>query len=113
MRFPRALWELLHTWQGVILAVFAALCTIYYGPRKMLETWDWYLERFYDSKVREFLHSQVTAEFVTAHGPRRWGIPKSIPEISLGTGMSEKRVRACLKRLRKKKQVEQEAHNDT
>jgi len=101
----RQIWDFLKSWQGVAVAALAGLGTVYYGPRKMLETYDWYLDRFFDSKVREFLESNVTPEYLTVHGPRRWGVAKSIPDISAATRMSEKRVTACIERLKKKKLV--------
>jgi hypothetical protein len=51
MRFLHALRELLRTWQGIVLGVLAVVGAIYYGPKKMLETWDWYWDRFRDNEV--------------------------------------------------------------
>jgi hypothetical protein len=54
----------LHRWQWLIAAVVAAIPTLYYGPRKLLETWDWYLNRFFDEAVmdvireRRFVHAE-------------------------------------------------------
>jgi hypothetical protein len=68
MRFLHALRELLQTWQGAALSILAILGTIYYGPRKMLETYDWYMDRFWDYKVRDFLRSQVIPHRITSYG---------------------------------------------
>jgi len=38
-------------WVGATAAILAAL---YYGPRKMLSTWEWYVCRFRDWKYGEF-----------------------------------------------------------
>jgi hypothetical protein len=29
--------------------------TVYYGPKKLLETWDWYVDRFRDRPILEVL----------------------------------------------------------
>jgi hypothetical protein len=101
----RELWNLLYTWQGFIAAAISVLAAIYYGPKKVLEAWDWYMDRFFDQKVRDFLEASTTHDILTQHGPRKWAIAKSIPEISETTGMSEKRVSKCLLRLKRKRVV--------
>jgi len=45
----------MHRWQWLIAAIVAAVPTLYYGPRKVLETWDWYLDRFRDRPILEVL----------------------------------------------------------
>jgi hypothetical protein len=106
MRFLHALRELLQTWQGAALSILAILGTIYYGPRKMLETYDWYMDRFWDYKVRDFLRSQVIPHRITSYGelaPK--AIPQSISEITAAVGRPEKRILGSLKRLRRRHQV--------
>jgi len=72
----------------------------------MFETWDWYMDRFFDWKVRDFLEMSVTPEKVGSQGQvLRWAIPRSIKEIAKATNFSEWRVRGCLKRLKKKKVI--------
>lgn len=105
MRFWGALWELVHTWQGLILAVLAVLGAIYYGPRKVLETWDWYLDRFIDSKVKGFLDGSIGTPLLTQHGPVSYAVSRSVQEIAQATQMSEKRVIKSLGRLSKKRTV--------
>jgi hypothetical protein len=61
----RDIWNLLHTWQGAIAAGVSVLAAIYYGSREMLEAWDWYMERLFDHKVREFLEASTTQEMLT------------------------------------------------
>jgi hypothetical protein len=39
------------TWKGAVPTVVAVLAAIYYGPRKIMETWDWYVGRFRDNPV--------------------------------------------------------------
>lgn len=63
------------------------------------------MEKFFDYKVSEFLQVSITEEVLTMHGPRRWGIPKSITEISTATGLSKRRVIGCLGRLKKNNKV--------
>ena len=43
--------EFLHRWQWLVAATVAAVPTIYYGPRKALETWDWYVHRLRDEPI--------------------------------------------------------------
>jgi hypothetical protein len=50
------IWNLLKGWAGAIVAILAA---IYYGPRKILETWDWYLDRWYDSAVLNVVRRKI------------------------------------------------------
>ena len=71
----------------------------------MFETWDWYMDRFFDWKVEDYLRTSVTAQKMGIHGPVQWAIPKSIQEISAATKMSEWFVRGSIRRLKKKKVV--------
>lgn len=106
MRFLHALRELLQTWQGAALSILAILGTIYYGPRKMLETYDWYMDRFWDYKVRDFLRSNVVPPRWTAYGEiDAKAVSKSVSEISAAIGWSDKRVLGSLKRLRRRHHV--------
>jgi len=106
MRFLRALRELLQTWQGSVLSIVAALGAIYYGPKKMLETYDWYMDRFWDHKVTEFLRSNVKPPTLTAMGEiAAKAIPRSVGEISKALEWPEKRTLRSLKRLKRRHQV--------
>jgi hypothetical protein len=73
----------------------------------MLETWDWYMDRFFDHKVRDYLETCMTRPVVTQHGPVCYAENKTIADISKAITMSPKRVLACLQRLKRKKQVVQ------
>ena len=77
----------------------------------MFETYEWYMDRLFDHRVREFLDKQVTAELPTQHGPRIYAIPKSISEISEGARLSPRRVNGCLRRLKRKKSVQEDGDN--
>ena len=66
-----------HRLCGWTVGVTTVLLAIYYGPRKVLETWDWYLERFTDSKVRGHLREHLFERRPDAFGqlaqfPRVW-----------------------------------------
>lgn len=74
----------------------------YYGARKMLETYEWYMDRFFDWKVRDFLQKSVVSQFGSHGQIARWAVAKSTKEIAETTRMSESRVRGCLKRLKRK-----------
>jgi hypothetical protein len=112
MRFLQALRELLQTWQGVLLAILAVLGAIYYGPRKMLETWDWYWERFRDSEVlfmieRRKIVSPPRSNFpVVRRANEIMEFPYTICEIAEHLGRKEASVRSSLKRLRRRGRIE-------
>jgi hypothetical protein len=97
-------WPYAQTGWGWTVAIATALLAIYYGPRRVLETYDWYLDRFFDSKVRHFVDGRRTPPQQTSSGHfMSWGTPTSVSEIAAATKLSEKRVRASLARLEKKK----------
>jgi hypothetical protein len=100
-------WPFAQTAWGWTIATVGGLAAVYYGPRKMLETWDWYLDRFFDCKVREYLQSAVTFAYYKprAGGVPQYAKPKTVSEIALATKFSEKRVLKCLTRLSKRKEV--------
>jgi hypothetical protein len=52
----RTLVDFLHRWQWLLAAIAAGVPTIYYAPKKVLETRDWYLDRFRDRSILEVLH---------------------------------------------------------
>jgi hypothetical protein len=88
-------WPFAQTAWGWTVATAGGVAALYYGPRKMLETFDWYMDRFWDSKVEEFLKLHVTkSSFVHPGGMRSQSAQlKTVSEIMQGTGFSEKRVR--------------------
>jgi hypothetical protein len=45
------LWPYARTGWGWTVAVVSILLGLYHGPRLMLETWDWYWDRFRDNEV--------------------------------------------------------------
>jgi hypothetical protein len=102
------LWPYARTWWGTAVAVITFLAAIYHGPKAVWETYDWYMERLFDSKVREFLESRVTKGIAINSMQKTWGMPHSVKEIAGAVQMSEKRVLGCLKRLKAKKAVLQE-----
>lgn len=98
----RDLWPIL----GTIAAVIGSLLGIYYGPKKMLETYDWYMYRFFDFKVHLHLESKKTQAQLTRFGHQpSAAMPLSVREICEATGLSERRVRASLGRLYKQRKV--------
>jgi hypothetical protein len=79
-----------------VVAVAAAL---YYGPQKMLETWDKYCDRFHDYKVFDIVKRSDVKHFVSrgSHYVMTW--PPSASEIAQKIGRSEKSVCRSLRRL--------------
>ncbi len=47
--------EFLHHWQWLVGGTIAAAPAVYYGPRKALETWDWYAQRFRDEPILQLM----------------------------------------------------------
>ena len=45
---------------GWTVATVGGLAALYYGPKKALETFEWYMDRFRDYKVRDFLRAHIT-----------------------------------------------------
>lgn len=87
-------------------AVIAVLLAIYYGPKKLLETWDWYLDRFFDSKVRRVLNEARSKPLVWRDGKVvRYGMPVNVAELAKQSGLKESRVLSALARLRKKEEA--------
>lgn len=68
----------------------------------MLETWDWYMNRSRDYKVRDFLESLVLVSHLANEPTRARTEVKTPAQIAIATGLSEKRVKGCLRRLREK-----------
>jgi AraC-like DNA-binding protein len=72
----------------------------------VLETWDWYVERFTDSKVRRYLQEHLFERRPDAFGQmtvfaRRW----TSAAIASAIGMSERRVARSLRRLENKREA--------
>jgi len=47
--------EFLHRWQWLVGGIIAAAPASYYGLRKALETWDWYVLRFRDEPILQLM----------------------------------------------------------
>lgn len=105
--FARAMWPFAKTIAGDV----AAIVTFgYMGIKAVLEFINWYREKFWDSKVQDFLESQIVRlGLIGPIGVRpQSASAKSIPEIVEMTGLTAKRVDGCLKRLKRRRLVTQE-----
>lgn len=94
--------EFLHRWQSLIGGVIVGTTAIYYGPRKALETWDWYARRFkekYDAKVHHFLHERWRQAKLQRPGRNVTLPPAPIAGIAESIGRKEKKVYLSLRRL--------------
>ena len=101
----RDLWPYAHNITGVIVAVATFLAAIYHGPRGVFETWDWYLHRFRDYKVKDYLETCISEYAVTLQGAARWYLPRTIPQISVATKINPRWLPKSLERLRKRGDV--------
>jgi hypothetical protein len=101
-------WPWAKTAWGWVVAVATILYALYQVPKPMFETFDWYMDRFQDYRVRDFLESKIQRGFnglekrYTKHG-----VLMSVAEISKGTGLKEAKVSGSLKRLKRKRDVSQ------
>jgi hypothetical protein len=105
MEWAWHLWPFAKTWSGYLVAAISLLLAVFYGPKNVIQTYGWYMYRYFDQKVEDCLRGSVSEEIQTMNGPRRWAIPKSLVDISMATGFSERKVSACLERLRRKRLV--------
>jgi hypothetical protein len=112
MRVLKLAWHLIAGWGGLLVAVAAA---IYYGPRKMLETWSWYMYRFRDRAVHDVIDesrwankitsTRIGVENVLTGQPYR--LPWRADEIADQLGRKRGSVVGSLKRLKAARKVRQ------
>jgi hypothetical protein len=112
MRFLQALRALLQTWQGVVLSIIAALGAIYYGPKKMLETWDWYWDRWWDNEVYFLISRRKLIPQTGNSFSNRSAVPPPkemayrVKEIADVLGRKEASVEGSIRRLRRRGKIE-------
>jgi hypothetical protein len=71
--------------------------------------YEWWMERTFDQKVKDYLRTSVGPEYVPIHGhPTRDPIPRSLSEISKGSGVGGWWVKGCLNRLKRKDVITQD-----
>lgn len=56
-----------HNWQWLIGGILAAVPTFYYGPRKAVETWDWYVARFRDQAILDVMRDRTLLHHKFVH----------------------------------------------
>jgi len=80
---------------------------IWDGPRKILETYEWYMDRMYRSKhdrrVQEVLQHNVTLSSPVNGTHQKHPISASVEDIARDAKMSPKFALSSLKRLETKK----------
>jgi len=52
-------WRYLRSWEGIVPTILTVAAALYYGPKKILEVWDWYLDRFWDREVLAILKNRI------------------------------------------------------
>lgn len=77
-----------------IAAAIPVLLAIYYGPKKMMDTWHWYTFTFRDKPI--FI------ELSKRNYRRHYGRGFKISELASVTGRSEVSVQRALARLQKR-----------
>jgi len=83
----REFWSFVTSTWGIAAAVVTAGLAIYYAPKKVLETYDWYMDRIYDSKVRVYLGTQMTGGIRVFGGRTRVGPGANLEEIRDAKGV--------------------------
>ncbi len=108
----KEIWTWLWTWKGLVPAGLAVAATLYYGPQKVLEAWDWYCDRFRDNEVFFLI---IRRKFVPVPRllPRLGGvefeqveIPYQIKEMADYLHRTEKSISRSLQRLRRRGKIE-------
>jgi len=106
MRVLKILWSLIVGWGGLAAA---GIATLYYGPRKLMETWDWYMFRFRDRAVLDVIDEKrwtpggVNPDF--AYIPSRL-VPWRMVEIAHRLRRSEQSVGRSLRRLKESRKIQ-------
>jgi hypothetical protein len=108
MRWPE-IWHFIRSWKGIVSSVVAVAAALFYGPKKVLEVWDWYLERFRDRHVWGILKNRTKVEqgirfnpYKGMHGGLDSGsieMPWSVKDIAETLNRSERSVSKSLSRL--------------
>lgn len=99
-------WPFARTAWGWLVATAGGIAALFYGPKKAVETFDWYMDRFFDYKVREYLEGLVEPmAYMSPNGRGQSAKSATVSEIAIAINMSERKVRKCLTRLRRKKIV--------
>lgn len=89
------------------MAVTTIVLAVYYGLRKMLTTWDWYIERFTDSKACQFLKDHP-GEFINSEhfGESYYKTQYWSPEaLAVAMQFGKRRIARSLERLKRQRRV--------
>ncbi len=91
---------------GIIASLAGFALAIYYGPRKMLETWDWYIYRFFDEPVLDILREQsfLAKELRPPNFARQTFL--TVGDLAKKLNRSHHSVGKSIKRLRRKNLIE-------
>src|ERR1700731_4391732 len=76
------IWYFVRSWQGVVPSVVAVAAALFYGPKKILEVWDWYIERFRDRHVCAILKNRINVKQAPRFNPYQ-GIRGGIDSASI------------------------------
>ena len=96
-------WQFLKSWQGIAVAVFGVAGVIYYGPKQALETWDWYLNRFFDEPLLDLMREQ---SLLTKELSQRSIEGYSVGELAKLLKRSQRSIGKSIKRLKRKDRLE-------
>jgi hypothetical protein len=76
--------EFLRRWRWLLPVIVTGASAVYFTPKKLVEAWDWYLDRFWDRPVLDVL--------------REVRIPKKLSPVSLsGSGETHPTIIAIMK----------------
>jgi hypothetical protein len=99
------IWRFIRSWEGIVPSAIAVVAAIYYGPKKMLEVWDWYVDRFVDRDVlliikgRKIVPTTFASERFAIMRTEMREAPYTAAEIATELRRNEKSVSKSLRRL--------------
>jgi hypothetical protein len=88
--------ELFRSWQGVALAILSGLAAVYYGLRKLLETWEWYINQIgHDEPVWVIVREPKYKPHYNQNNVTSYSkveLPYTVHEISSRVGRKESSI---------------------
>jgi hypothetical protein len=95
-------WTWLLQWKWLILSIFTGVPTVYYGPKKALETWDWYINRFFDEPVMEIIKDRRFHHYEN----RREEEPYTVGDLAKRLKRTHLSIGKSIRRLKRQDRIE-------
>ena len=101
----RPLLNIVRAWYSFAAVTLAALGSLYYGIPKMLQTCDWYCEK-YDAKVLQVIKTRREITDAIYSPPIYRTLPQTVDTVSAELRRSPKSVEKSLRRLKRRGKAE-------